>query len=207
MLYGRAWESGLFQSDRTAFVGDGSTRIWTIWSNYFKAWESVPILDAIHAVTHVYAAAMVCRTQSEGWPIYEQWITWIWNSEVDRVIAAVRARAAELGEPTNDDGPTSVRHIAARSSRSNLGGAPGAIRRWPACENLRSWSGSGAATGGDSTNCAKNERIRKGTIRFSASKDLCFSAAARLARGRFAPRVCERRCSPQCDNLLHNCAH
>ena len=111
MLYARAWETGLFQSDRKAFVGDGSSWIWTIWSKHFKAWKFVPILDVIHAVTHVYAAAMAGRTQADGWPIYEQWITWLWNSQVDRVIAAVRARAAELGEPTDDDGPTSVRRI------------------------------------------------------------------------------------------------
>ena len=111
MLYARAWESGLFQSDREAFVGDGSSWIWTIWSKRFKAWKFVPILDVIHAVTHIYAAAMAGRTLSEGWPIYEQWISWIWNSQVERVIAAVRERAAELGEPTDDDGPTSIRGI------------------------------------------------------------------------------------------------
>jgi hypothetical protein len=53
MLSARAWENGLFQSARKAFVGDGSSWIWTIWSTYFKAWEFVPILDVIHAVTHV----------------------------------------------------------------------------------------------------------------------------------------------------------
>lgn len=111
MLYARAWESGLFQSNRKAFVGDGSSWIWTIWSTYFKAWEFVPILDVIHAVTHVYAAAMAGRTQAAGWPIYEQWITWIWTGQVERVIAAVRERATELGPPTDDDGPTSVRVI------------------------------------------------------------------------------------------------
>ncbi len=109
--WSRAWESGLFQSDRKAFVGDGSSWIWTIWRTYFKAWDFVPILDVIHAVTHVYAAAMAGRPESKGWPIYEQWITWIWNSDVKLVIAAVRERATELGEPTEDDGPTSVRSI------------------------------------------------------------------------------------------------
>lgn len=111
VLSARAWESGLFQSRRKAFVGDGSSWIWTIWSTHFKAWEFVPILDVIHVVTHVYAAAMAGRTQTDGWPVYEQWITWIWNSQVERVIAAVRERATQLGEPTDDDGPTSVRAI------------------------------------------------------------------------------------------------
>lgn len=110
-LNARAWESGLFQADHKAFVGDGSSWIWTIWSKYFKAWEFVPILDVIHAVTYLYAAAMAGRPESEGWPVYKQWITWGWNSQVDLVINAVRERAAELGAPTDSDGPTSIRQI------------------------------------------------------------------------------------------------
>jgi len=110
-LNARAWDSGLFQADHKAFVGDGSSWIWTIWSKSFKAWEFVPILDVIHAVTYLYAAAMAGRPESEGWPVYEQWITWVWNSQVELVINAVRERATELGAPTDSDGPTSVRQI------------------------------------------------------------------------------------------------
>ena len=71
----------------------------------------MPILDVIHAVTHVYAAVMAGRTQAAGWSIYEQWTTWLWTSQVERVITTVRERAAELGQPTDDDSPTSVRVI------------------------------------------------------------------------------------------------
>ena len=58
------------------------------------------ILDIIHAVTHVFAAATAVRERSEGWPFYREWITWIWRGELVSVITALQARQQELGEPT-----------------------------------------------------------------------------------------------------------
>lgn len=111
MLRVQAWQAGMFQSSRKAFVGDGSGWIWTIWETHFKAWGFVPVLDLIHAVTHVYAAAMAGRTQAAGWAVYAQWIGWLWSGEVSQIITALRERAESLGEPTETDGPTSVRSI------------------------------------------------------------------------------------------------
>ena len=42
---------------------------------------------------------------------FSPWTTWLWTSQVERVITTVRERAAELGQPTDDDSPTSVRVI------------------------------------------------------------------------------------------------
>ncbi|MBI1310553.1 hypothetical protein GC176_04530 [bacterium] len=51
-------------------------------------------------MTYVYAAAMAGRTLAQRWPVYAQWVIWIWSSQVERVIAAVRERATELSQPT-----------------------------------------------------------------------------------------------------------
>ena len=42
-------------ADRKAFVGDGSDNNWAIWRQHFSSF--VPILDFIHALSYVFAAA------------------------------------------------------------------------------------------------------------------------------------------------------
>ncbi len=59
---GKAWELGMFASPRKAYVGEGGSWIWTIWEQYFKPFGFVAILDFIHGLTYVYAAAMAGRT-------------------------------------------------------------------------------------------------------------------------------------------------
>jgi hypothetical protein len=108
-----AWAWGFFGAERKAFIGDGSDNNWTIWRNYFSSF--VPILDFIHALSYVFASAMAGRNFAEGWPIYEQWIRWVWAGEVAQVIAALAQRQLELGTPQESDGDTSARQIVAHA--------------------------------------------------------------------------------------------
>ncbi len=114
-LAARAWRLGLFQATFKAFVGDGSAWLWTIFEKYFDPFEFRPIVDIIHAVTHLYAAAMADRAQSEGAPVYQQWVRWLWQGELSKVISALASRQAELGLPTDEDGETSPRRIVSGS--------------------------------------------------------------------------------------------
>jgi hypothetical protein len=108
-----AWRWGFFGASRKAFVGDGSDNNWTIWRSHFSSF--VPILDFIHALSYVFAAALAGRPFARGWPVYVEWIGWIWQGSVEKVIAALAQRQLELGEPTPDDGETSPRQIVARA--------------------------------------------------------------------------------------------
>lgn len=108
-----AWVHGLYQAARRAFVGDGSRNNWTVWRQHFSSFT--PILDFIHALTYVFAAAQAGRTFAEGWACYVRWITLVWQGEVAQVIAELATRQAEVGAPTPDDGDGSVRRIVARS--------------------------------------------------------------------------------------------
>jgi len=112
-LAARAWSLGFAAAAKKAFVADGGSANWGIWKRHFKHLSFVPILDFIHALTYVYAAAMAGRAQAEGAPIYLRWITWVWQGEVSRVIAEVAARAAELGTPPAEAGETDPRQIVA----------------------------------------------------------------------------------------------
>jgi hypothetical protein len=104
-----AWTLGFFQAARKAFLGDGSENNWTLWRNYFSSF--VPVLDIIHAISYVFAAAMAGRPFSEGWACYVRWVTWLWQGDVAKVIAELGQRQAELGVPQAGDSDTHPRQI------------------------------------------------------------------------------------------------
>ena len=96
-------------------MGDGQNWIWTEWERHFKPYGFVPILDFIHALTHVYAAAMAGRPTESGWPIYVRWITAVWSGDIASVISELAIRQQELGRPTEDDGDTSPRTLVTKT--------------------------------------------------------------------------------------------
>jgi hypothetical protein len=110
-----AWALGLFGSARRAFLGDGSENNWAIWRSHFGSF--VPILDFIHALTYIHAAAHAGVDRVSGWRCYVRWIGWAWSGEVGRVIEGLRSRQQEVGEPLESDGPTSVRVVIGRALR------------------------------------------------------------------------------------------
>jgi hypothetical protein len=108
-----AWTWGLFGAKRKAFIADGSDNNWTIWRQHFSSFT--PILDFIHALSYVFAAAMAGRKFADGWSIYVQWMGWVWSGEVAQVIAALAQRQRELGKPLEGEGETSPRSIVAQA--------------------------------------------------------------------------------------------
>jgi hypothetical protein len=98
---------------RKAFVADGSDANWGVWRRHFS--DYAPILDFIHALTYVYAAAMAGRTSKEGWQAYRAWAQWVWSGQVDRVIAAIELRQQELGDPAPETPKTAPSAIVATS--------------------------------------------------------------------------------------------
>ncbi|RPI60238.1 MAG: hypothetical protein EHM48_07565 [Planctomycetaceae bacterium] len=98
---------------RKAFVADGSESNWGVWHRHFSHY--VPILDFIHALTYIYAAAMAGRALKEGWQAYRAWAQWIWSGQVNRVIAALELRQQELGKPAPDTPQTAPSAIVAKS--------------------------------------------------------------------------------------------
>jgi len=108
-----AWAWGFQGATRKAFVGDGSANHWRLQRRFFGSF--VPILDFIHALSYVYAAATAGRLSAAGWACYRQWIAWVWQGQVCRVIAALEERQAELGLPEKDEPETNPRPVVARA--------------------------------------------------------------------------------------------
>jgi hypothetical protein len=115
MVARMAWKLGLYQAPRQAFVGDGADNVWAVWRNHFSSF--VPILDIIHAISYVFAAALAGRSFAEGWPYYVEWVTWVWNGEAEKVIAELAKRQAELGPTQEGDGETHPRVVVGTALR------------------------------------------------------------------------------------------
>jgi hypothetical protein len=113
LLASEAYQRRFAGAPRRAFVADGSDANWGVWRRHFS--DYVPILDFIHALTYVYAAALAGRALKEGWRAYRQWVQWIWSGQVDRVITALELRQQELGEPTKETPKTAPSAIVATS--------------------------------------------------------------------------------------------
>jgi hypothetical protein len=113
LLASAAWSMGLFQAPRRAFLADGAAENWSVYHRYFSHWTAV--LDFLHALSYVYAAALAARTFAQGWPIYERWIGWVWAGQVDGVIAELTARQQQLGPACKDDKEGSPRRVVQES--------------------------------------------------------------------------------------------
>lgn len=113
LLAAAAWALGFQGARRKAFVGDGSANNWTLWRRFFSSF--VPILDFIHALSYVFAAALAGRPFKAGWVCYQQWIGWVWQGKVSQVIAALQARQAELGVPASDEPETSPAQVVSKA--------------------------------------------------------------------------------------------
>jgi hypothetical protein len=114
LLASAAWHKGFAQAQRKAFVADGSQSIWKLWQRHFSA--HVPILDFIHALSYVFAAAMaVGGDVVKGWPLYVQWITWLWQGQVAQVVADLTTWQQEQGATAQGDQETSASQVVQRA--------------------------------------------------------------------------------------------
>lgn len=124
LLASKAHRRRFAAAQRKAFVADGSDANWGVWWRHFS--DYVPILDFIHALTYVYAAAMAGQATEKGWCAYREWAQAIWSGQVDRVIAALELRQQEWGEPTKKTSKTAPSAIVAtplgylRNQRSRM---------------------------------------------------------------------------------------
>jgi len=110
LLASAAHERGFHAAPRKAFVADGSATNWSVWRRYFSHYT--PILDFVHALMYVYAGAMAGRDAQAGWTAYRDWSQWLWQGQIDRLLAALRERQQELGLPEPKESGTPRSQVA-----------------------------------------------------------------------------------------------
>lgn len=114
MMAAEADSRGFYHAAKQAFVSDGLPYNWTIQQTHFPSFT--PILDFVHAVEHVYAAARCVRNdQEELWRLHLQWTEACWQGGVWEVVSQLRAEQQRIGEPPADAAENDPRKIIAET--------------------------------------------------------------------------------------------
>lgn len=108
-LEAKAFALNFPSAKRSAFVADGLRVNWTIREKHFP--HSVPIADIIHVLSYVWSAAQASMTAEA----YLRWSQWIWQGDVQKVIAELHTLREVLGEPEQETSPTDPRCRVARA--------------------------------------------------------------------------------------------
>jgi hypothetical protein len=106
---------GLDRAERKACVCDGSPTFWALFSLHFLAAGFVAILDFVHLLTYLYAAAGAVKGKGSpaAWALYERWLRLAWSGEVVSLLAALRHAARQVGEPPEDAAEDDPRQLLA----------------------------------------------------------------------------------------------
>lgn len=110
-----AWERNFFAAKRRAFLGDGQAANWTIHREHFSTFEG--ILDFVHALSYVFAAALAGRSRAEGFIVYLRWIQAVWAGQLETILGELESRSAELGTPPPECSESDPRRLVFESLR------------------------------------------------------------------------------------------
>jgi hypothetical protein len=97
MMHQAAWERNFTGARRRVFLGDGAGANWTIYREHFSTF--LLVLDFMHALSYLLAAALAGQSQSQGTEVYRQWIQAVWSGQVATILPELEACSRELGEP------------------------------------------------------------------------------------------------------------
>ena len=98
MVAVEAQERDFYRASRRAFVGDGAAYNWTLQRTHFADFE--PIVDFLHVLCYVYAAAWAVGTDTAGrWAQYVAWLRDCWQGRVTGVVAELQEWQSRLGRP------------------------------------------------------------------------------------------------------------
>jgi hypothetical protein len=97
MVHEAAWQRNFFGARQRAFLGDGQAANWTIHRIHFSTFE--PILDFVHALCYLFAAALAGRDVIEGQAVYRRWVQLAWAGRIETLLPELERRSTELGIP------------------------------------------------------------------------------------------------------------
>jgi hypothetical protein len=97
MMHQAARERNFFGAARRVFLGDGLAANWAVHRRHFSTF--LPILDLVHALSYVFAAAFAGRSVAEGAEVFRRWIQAVWSGQVATILPELEDRCAALGSP------------------------------------------------------------------------------------------------------------
>jgi hypothetical protein len=92
---------GLPKAKRKACVCDGQKYNWSIWQMHLAMPGFVPILDFLHLLVYLYAAAGAAagKGSDAAWALYEGWLALAWSGQVSALLRELRAAGQRVGRP------------------------------------------------------------------------------------------------------------
>lgn len=115
MVAAEAMRRGFYHARRRAIVGDGGNWIVPLGQRHFPGW--VQVLDFLHLLVHLYAAATAAYEHlgSRGrfcvWRLYERMLRAAWAGQVGQVQSLLRERLEHLGPPPNSPAARDPRKV------------------------------------------------------------------------------------------------
>jgi hypothetical protein len=109
------WERNFFGASRKAFLGDGLPVNWTIQRRHFAGFT--PILDFVHALSYVFAAAFAGRPRDEAKEVYKRWIQAVWSGQVATILTELETHSTALGSPPSECAESDPRKLVFESLR------------------------------------------------------------------------------------------
>ena len=90
---------GLDGARRKACLADGSRALWGLFELHLVAAGFIGILDFVHLLVHLYAAAGAAegRGSDAAWGLYVEWIGLAWAGQVVALLAALQVVQDRLG--------------------------------------------------------------------------------------------------------------
>jgi hypothetical protein len=114
MVAAEAQSRNFMNAVHGAFLGDGAAWIWKMQHQYFPTFQAV--VDFLHVLGHVFAAAKAAETEAEKrWALFQSWAEACWQGRVGQVIERLRALGDNLApvaegetECLSDDDPRKI---------------------------------------------------------------------------------------------------
>lgn len=92
------------EASRRVFISDGLPWNWSIWKEHFSTFT--PILDFIHAVQYLYAAAEAWENTDAGrWSRYLALTEAVWQGRMEEVLTDLQKELTARGLMVDDDVP------------------------------------------------------------------------------------------------------
>lgn len=100
-----------------AIVGDGAVWINSLAKEHFDGW--VRILDFLHLLTHVYAAACASfpGSPNQAWQLYANLIDLAWSGKVQELLDELHRHRRRIGEPPDGASDKDPRAVLAANIR------------------------------------------------------------------------------------------
>jgi hypothetical protein len=104
---------------RKGYVCDGQPCNWTLWEMHLQASGFVAILDILHLLGYLYAAACAAAGAAgpAAWRGYQRWLTLAWSGRTTLLLAELQAAADRLGPPPAETPETDPRRVLAETLR------------------------------------------------------------------------------------------